>query len=299
MGRVDDLAGEAARLENQDPGTGAPRRWSVCGASIVGAGHVHRSVGNQDAFCLVSRPDSPVVTVADGHGAAAHPRSAQGARLAADLLAKHLAACDLPDGLPEATTALTLTARRFVAQWRAAVLAAASARPFTPDERAALADGTTTRSAATDDMAVRGYGTTVLGVRVAGGWVGAIAIGDGDIGCVDVHGQHRTLCPMPQKIGVQTDSLASPDPLAAVRVDACPTDSLVAAWACTDGFSDAQADPLWRDLVGTQLLRSLQERGPAGIATALDGWLAPAASVGDDTTMALVLADAGPNVSCG
>jgi hypothetical protein len=106
---------------------------------------------------------------------------------------------------------------------------------------------------------------------------------------VDADGAHHTLCPAPPSIGVQTDSLATPDPRAAVRTDSHPVTDVVAAWACTDGFSTAQTDPDWRDLVGGQLRQLLATRTPAEIGADLDGWLEPAAAVGDDTTMVLVL----------
>ena len=278
MGRVDGLTSRA---------------WAVCGASVLGAGHARRSVENQDAFRCIGRPDAPVAVVADGHGAAPHMRSAAGARLAADLLAEELSALGPADGAADVERDLQAGADRFIERWRAAVLAAAAANPFSDAERDALAaDAGAERSP--DEVAIRAYGTTVLGVHIDADWVRAVAIGDGDLGCVDADGGHRTLCPLPTTIGVQTDSLASADPRAAVRTDACPATSIVAAWACTDGFSTAQTDPDWRGLVGRQLRDMLTTRTTDDIAAQLDSWLEPAAAVGDDTTMVLVLRDGAP-----
>jgi hypothetical protein len=269
MGRIDGLTG---------------RTWSVCGASVLGAAHLRRSLPNQDAFRCVDDSGAPVAVVADGHGAAEYVRSATGARLAADLLAAELTELSADDS-GDVQQRLVAGAEHFIARWRAAVLADADAEPFTADEREAL--GVAAEQA--DDDVVRAYGTTVLGVCVAGDWVHAVAIGDGDLGCVDAAGAHHSLCPAPASIGVQTDSLAVADPSAAVRTESRPVRDIVAVWACTDGFSTAQTDPQWRDLVGGQLRQMLATRTPDEIGADLDGWLEPAAAVGDDTTMVLVL----------
>jgi hypothetical protein len=262
----------------------------VCGATVLGAGHARRSVENQDAFRCVTRPDAPVAVVADGHGAEPHMRSAEGARLAADLLAEELSALGPADDAAAVEHELRIVTGLFIDRWQAAVLASVAARPFTPAEHEALAADVVADMTA-DQLAMRAYGTTVLGVHIDADWVRAVAIGDGDLGCVDADGGHRTLCPLPATIGVQTDSLASPDPRAAVRTDAWPATRIVAAWACTDGFSTAQTDPDWRELVGRQLRELLATRTADEIAAQLDGWLEPAATVGDDTTMVLVLRD--------
>jgi hypothetical protein len=275
MGRVDRVVGSA---------------WAVCGASVLGAGHARRSVENQDAFRCITRPDAPVAVVADGHGAAPHLRSAVGARLAVDLLAEELAALDAPDDVASLKRDLHQATGRFIDQWQQAVLTSVAHTPFTDAEHATMTADTATQYAP-DELALRAYGTTVLAVQVAAEWICAVAIGDGDLGCVDVDGGHRTLCPLPSAIGVQIDSLASADPRAAVRTDVCPAADIVAAWACTDGFSTAQTDPEWRALVGRQLRDLLATRTPDQIGEQLDGWLEPAAAVGDDTTMVLVLRD--------
>ena len=275
MGRVDGVTGRA---------------WAVCGASVLGASHARRSVENQDAFRCITRPQAPVAVVADGHGATPHVRAAEGARLAADLLAEELS------NLGPATDATAIRRQlqegtdRFIDRWQAAVLASVAATPFTAAEQEALT-GEATADYQPDQLAIRAYGTTVLGVHIDADWVRAVAIGDGDLGCVDAAGSHRSLCPQPTSIGVQTDSLASRDPRALVRTDACPAADIVAAWACTDGFSTAQTEPEWRELVGRQLRELVATRTPDEIAAQLDGWLEPAAAVGDDTTMVLVLRD--------
>jgi hypothetical protein len=276
MGRVDRLTGRA---------------WAVCGASVLGAGHARRSVENQDAFRCVTRPDAPVAVVADGHGAAPHMRSAEGARLAADLLAAELCVLGPAGDVAAVERELQNGTDRFIDRWQAAVRASVAATPFTEAEHDALAADA---GFTADQLAMRAYGTTVLGVHIDADWVRAVAIGDGDLGCVDADGGHRTLCPLPTTIGVQTDSLASADPRAAVRTDACPAPRIVAAWACTDGFSTAQTDPDWRELVGRQLHDLLTTRTTDEIAAQLDGWLEPAAAIGDDTTMVLVLRDGPP-----
>jgi Protein phosphatase 2C len=267
--------------------------WSACGASVLGASHARRNAGNEDAFRCLERSHAPVAAVADGHGATVHVRSAAGARIAVDLLATELAANDRGDDLQTIKHELHAGAGRFIQQWRSAVLAAVAADPFSPAEQEALASDPGAAAPTAEQLAFRAYGTTVLGIHVGAGWVRAVAIGDGDLGCVDLAGNHHTLCPLPDAIGVQTDSLASSNPVAAVRTDARPAADIVAAWACTDGFSTAQADPTWRDLVARQLREMLLTRTPAEIGADLDGWLQPAAEVGDDTTMVLLLRNPG------
>lgn len=297
MGRLDRVTAGAQGVTRVPPdppasGGGAARGWVVCGASVRGAQHGRHDAPNQDAFHCVHRPEAPVAVVADGHGAEQYVRSAHGARLAADLLADQLAHLD-PGADPDTVTALlTAAAACFIDRWRTAVLEAAEAEPFSAFELEQLHEPATTASNPLPrELQIRAYGTTVLGVLVAGGWVHAVAIGDGEIGCVAADGTHRSLCPSPAVIGVDTDSLASPDPTATVRVDVCPSAGVIAVWACTDGFSTAQADEGWQALVGRQLAEQLAGRPPARIVADLEGWLRPAAAVGDDTTMVLVLLD--------
>ena len=58
--------------------------WRLVGASVVGAGHVVRGDGCDDAHAIASRLDgSLVIAVADGAGSA--PRGGEGARLAVEV----------------------------------------------------------------------------------------------------------------------------------------------------------------------------------------------------------------------
>jgi hypothetical protein len=255
--------------------------WTACGASVIGAAHRRRDTANQDAFRCRSTPTGVVAVVADGHGAAEHPRSGHGARLAADLLADRLAANAVATNDHEQL-------REFVAQfvdaWRAAVLAAVETQPFSAAEAGALQERTDT------DIAVTAHGTTVLALVVNDSCIAGIAIGDGDIGCAGRDGRHLALCAAPEAIGVATDSLASSDPIALTRIETRSADDMVAAWACTDGFSTAQVEPNWRELVAHQLRELTAVREVSDVEANLANWLRPAAETGgDDTTMVLAL----------
>jgi hypothetical protein len=292
MGRLDRVTQRRRAADRLNaPGEPPPEGpngigWLVCGATVAGAAHVRSATANQDAFCCRSTPHSRVAAVADGHGAPEYVRSATGARLAADLLADCLAALETAADAAATSAALGDAVVGFIERWRAAVRADLSSNPFTPANRPTPAAA---REAVPDSPAPAAYGTTALGLWITPQWCGAVAIGDGDLGCVDARGNVRQLCPRPEAIGVETDSLASDNPLQAVRTEVIPSAEVTAAWLCTDGFSAAQVDPDWRALVGHQL-NAMVSAGQVGeIAGRLPEWLAPAAAVGDDTTMALVV----------
>ncbi|HEY2296707.1 MAG TPA: protein phosphatase 2C domain-containing protein [Jatrophihabitans sp.] len=252
--------------------------WTVVGASVTGADHRRQSLPNQDAYAYRDYGSGVVAVVADGHGAAQHPRSALGARLAADLLADRLGTLDSAESEQDA---LPAAADSFVRAWRAAVASDLASHPLDRLELAEMG-----RDSDSLDFVRSAYGTTVLGIRASAKWVSAIAIGDGELGCVDAAARHHPLCAAQARIGVETDSLAAPE--LSLRLQTVPAAGVVAVWACTDGFSEAQRDPEWRALVAGQL-HALP--GASGVLPQdLRGWLAPSAETGgDDTTMVLVL----------
>jgi hypothetical protein len=291
MGRLDRLT-LRRRGADRVPGFGeSPSEghtgmgWLVCGATVAGAAHVRSATANQDAFCCRSTPHSRVAAVADGHGAPEYVRSDTGARFAADLLADCLATVEAAADAQATSAVLGDAVTRFIDRWRAAVRADLTSNPLEPADETKAAAG---RQVA-EGAALAAYGTTALGLWITAQWCGAVAIGDGDIGCADAGGNVRQLCPHPDAIGVETDSLASEGAAQAVRTEVIPSRELTAAWICTDGFSAAQVDPDWRALVGQQLTTMVNAGRAGEIADRLPDWLAPAAAVGDDTTMALVV----------
>jgi protein phosphatase 2C-like protein len=252
--------------------------WRVAGATVIGGAHRHQGVDNQDAFRCLQRPGLAIGVVADGHGAREYPRSAAGARMAVDLLAAGLSNGLQASARPEATLPLIREiGTSFITSWRLAVVAGLEHDPLSDAEASAL------QSASGSEAA---YGTTVLGVAVSNAGVAAIAVGDGRLGWVDATGGHHELCPAPQRIGTATDSLAMPNAEATMRCAIEPAADLVAVWACTDGFSNAQVDPSWATLVAAQLCDAVGRTTEAELSARLTDWLTPSAvEGGDDTTM--------------
>lgn len=266
--------------------------WFAAGGSVCGSSHRARDAENEDRFVAVSWPDVDVAVaaVADGHGDHRSVRAGAGAQLAVDVLTGLLreVAVQLGHDHRRADDMLRRSGTDLVDGWRRAVVADATARPFTAAERAAI-------SASGAELGERdlwtAYGTTVLGAAATSIGVVALGIGDGELGVVDEAGRHHELFPAHEQIGVGTDSLASHEAVRLARTASVPAAGLAAVWLCTDGFSQAQAEADWRGLVARQVRAMLAELGPAHIAGQLESWLTPAAdSGGDDTTMTMLLA---------
>src|SRR5947209_2067723 len=111
--------------------------WRVLGCSVRGASHRRAGVPNQDAIAWAQPPDAAsgtILSVADGHGAAASFRSATGStlavqaaiRLLTEFLGEH-AGSD-PDQLLAA--AVRELPRELGARWRIAVAEDAARNPI-------------------------------------------------------------------------------------------------------------------------------------------------------------------------
>src|SRR5579859_6497008 len=183
----------------------AETRWRVLVTSARGASHVANGLANQDA--VRTRGEGPVVAVAvaDGHGHRRHFRSATGSALAVNcgVEAAEEFAPDLA-GIAKAgdveAASLSRLVPDIVARWNAAVALDISARPFSPDEQAAL-DG------AGDGPEIP-YGSTLLVAIMSGRWATCVQIGDGDIVAVGPDGRSsRPLPPDPLLDGYRTTSL--------------------------------------------------------------------------------------------
>ncbi|WP_432122662.1 PP2C family serine/threonine-protein phosphatase [Streptomyces sp. S1] len=262
--------------------------WETFHESVRGVNKAR----NQDR-CLVrgagTAEDPLILTVADGHGSAAYPRSHVGAQYATDLFAHRafefatsVAPRDragwrgrLRDyariGLPE----------RLVRDWQGKVLGHWERDP-TPDG-----------DPASPGAILRLYGSTLIGAVLTPDLFVAWQLGDGELTVVDDDGRVRLpLAPARAELGDETASLCTrnawqlvrvhweplPDPARAPRLLALSTDGLSKSFVSDDGFTEFAAG----------LHRRLTERGLPGTAGDIPRWLEEASRhSGDDTTLAL------------
>lgn len=256
--------------------------WWGCAATLVGAGHRARGRPGQDAagtwgggrLTVVAdalgttsattsgdAADTVGAAVADGHGDPRHPRSGRGAVLAVQAAAEVLRS-GVGDELPES----------LVRVWRRLVAADVQ------EEAEPLAGEAWTE-----------YGTTLLAAAGTGSALVVVRVGDGEVGLVDDTGGHRSLPTTgPPTVGV-TASLAGGGPAAVDVLDAVDG-GVRAVWLATDGFTAAQAERGWRDVVAAQLHERLAGDRRADVAAQLPDWIAPAAADGgDDVSLALLV----------
>lgn len=300
--------------------------WDAVVASVKGAAHIRKGLPNEDATACGGTSWVSAAAVADGHGDASCPRAEVGSRLAAQAAVNLLlewADAELVGAQPspDAERVQTLLARdavpKLVARWRYLVAADVAEFNLSPAEVAAVRrsepqpeeatwdatgdspDARPGESPVADDGVAaptevecwRAYGTTLVAALVCKGWVLVTQIGDGECGVVVADGHDVSPVPDDGVGGVATTSLAMPEAADVARVAALPTsDPPVAVWVCTDGFSGAQADTSWRQLVAEQLFELATTVGPGAVKEKLPGWLGPAASAsGDDTSMVILI----------
>ncbi len=235
--------------------------WS--GTTATARGSAHRDdQPNQDAAGMRRIPEGGLVAaVADGHGGAAHPRSAVGARLAVEAALDVLVA--------DSDTALEALFATVVERWRRAVRGDWSSAPTDP---------------------YRAYGSTLLVARVLPDRVELAQLGDGD---VVVRAGSRVLRPVPRDpslVADTTTSLCLPTAVREARfatlLTATDVDLVLLA---TDGLGKSFPDPAWWVTTAEDYAVLLDRLGPATFADGLVGWLHDSAHVaGDDTTVALL-----------
>jgi hypothetical protein len=257
-------------------------RWRPAGATVRGAAHARRGLPNEDAFQLSEPGPVAGIAVADGHGDRRVPRAALGARYAAELAVATLTGA-LGRWKPPDPHAL---AEQLLGSWRERVLRDFAGRPLTDAECAVAGEPDS------DDRAIWLYGTTLLAAAADQHRLIACQIGDGELGLVYDEGELQLPVGRAESAGRYTASMALPragDHLKLAVVNLAMAGEVL-VWACTDGFSGAQADPDWRTVVARQLSAHRREHGVDDLAARLPEWLRPAAeSSGDDTTMALLV----------
>jgi len=254
----------------------------IGGASVRGAAHVRTGRPNQDAVKW-SPPCGPgsrvVVAVSDGHGADAHFRSADGARLAVDqavdLFAWHLDESEND----EAEGGLAGEVAR---AWRKAVEADLSANPYPTQQR----PGAGPRLAP--------YGATLLTLGANDSVMTMLQIGDGDLLLGYADGSlERPLRSDESLIGEETYSLCQDDAETRFRVASLWRESSKRwpdfAMLASDGVSKSfRDDSTFEDAIGR--LRVLAATEWDAMIEALPDWLADvsAKGSGDDSSLCIV-----------
>jgi len=274
------------------------RSWQVTGCSVQGKKHQRRQISNQDAhaWCTIDSAGTAavaVLAVADGHGSDENFRSADGARLAAEIavlaMADLVESVDLRNEVVLCHRAQNVLPGELVDRWRQAVLCHAKENPlplqFGDHSKLPRKIGPT-------DMFLA-YGTTLLLVATTPMVVLLLQIGDGDILTVTDKGQVQRPLPCDARLIVnETTSLCSPHALRDFRFAALPLAEDVPALilASTDGYANSfQNDKGFRQ-VGSDLLTLIRTEGFEAVEGSLEDWLTEASEQGsgDDVTLGLL-----------
>ncbi len=273
--------------------------WTALEGSARGAAHEQTQLPNQDAVATRTLRHGRLVVaaLADGHGGARYVRSDTGSRMAVDIACTLLVdrAGELTRGPITDQRAERLLQRlrteivpTIVSRWRERVAADVAARPFTDDERARA-------GSPLDDEPVLAYGATLLVAVTTEQLVALAQLGDGDILVVR---RGEVLLPVERDerlVASQTTSLcldsATDDFRCVLLTD---VDGMELVLMSTDGYANSFADDDWEHIVGRDLVARREELGTDGIEEHLPEWLAAsAAASGDDTSIALLLAETG------
>lgn len=253
--------------------------WEVFGHSSTGA---HKHV-NQDrrGFQPLGDGTGLVLSVADGHGSSAHPRSDVGADLAVRTFLESVASfhASIQQGeqrrqaKPRAEEDLP---RNIVRSWQQRVRQHMAENPDTGHDRDV-------------DPAVL-YGTTLIGALITDALVVGWQIGDGDLCFIEADGQtttplHRGM----DNLGDETDSLCSSNAQLLMHTYWRPGDRTgapVLVAISTDGLSKSfvSFDSYLEFLSG--LHHRLRTDGAGKVREEIPGWLQKASSFsGDDATL--------------
>jgi serine/threonine protein phosphatase PrpC len=264
--------------------------WRVLGCSVRGASHRRARLPNQDAIAWAQPTgggSSAILSVADGHGAAASFRSATGSALAVQaaigLLTEFLGEQASADSEQLLAAAVRRLPRELTARWRAAVAEHATQNPISPNGE---------NSGKHVDGSIA-YGSTILAAAVTGTSVLFLQLGDGDILIVSDNGEVRRPWPPDGRfLGGETLSLCSEDPWQHVRVDVQPLDREAhqLILLCTDGYANSFREDTGFLRAGRDILDIIRQEGIGRVECDLEQWLQEASDVGsgDDITAGIL-----------
>jgi hypothetical protein len=278
--------------------TAGTAAWHLVTGTARGRSHIARNRPNEDAVAHRQVPaiGGIVVAIGDGHGHDRHFRSATGSAFAVQV------ACQVADDLATepgrfrrrpapAESILDKLPSAVLSSWRAEVARHVRAHPFTEQEQSALdVDG---------DGPEVPYGSTLLVAVITANWLVCAQIGDGDMVAVKPDGGYCSPVPGDAALdGLRTTSLCQPTALESFRVGLrdLVAEPLAALLLATDGYGNAQAADPWQPDWACDMAELAAGRDPEWFAKQVPGWAELCASgegSGDDTTIALLLADRG------
>lgn len=265
-------------------------RWWLTGVSVRGAAHLRDDLPNQDAILWrqeKSRTRPAVLAVADGHGSAHCPRSAEGSFLAVsaagraiDEFVRRYDKYDTIDQL--CVLAGERLSPLLTELWLVAVRQALAKRPLTDEEKTAVADGP-------PELA---YGTTLLIATVLEQHILVGQLGDGDIVAAGTDSVTRMI--QHKHLGNETESLCHKKAAQLFIYAALPRygpDSSDIIMMSTDGYSNSFRTESGFLQAASDLRRMACEQGGRYVATSLRGWLndTSRSGSGDDITVGLIL----------
>lgn len=259
-----------------------PPGWLVGGASVRGSAHVRTGRPNQDAIGWSPPPGSGsriVAAVSDGHGAALHVRSGEGARIAVDQ-AVEIIAWHMDDGGQDEGS--DGPAADILAGWRTAVAAHATAHPYCAGEHF-------------DASIFTAYGATLLCLGASDDLLAMVQIGDGDLMLGYPGGRlERPLGADTGLVGEQTYSLCLATAAERFRTGSIrragdaewPDFALLASDGVAKSFRD---DAAFAGVV--QQLRALAATDWQAMLAALPDWLATISEngSGDDSSLCIAI----------
>jgi serine/threonine protein phosphatase PrpC len=265
--------------------------WRAFAATQTGSSHRINDLPNQDASLTSVEDGLAMVAVADGHGHRNHFRSREGAWMAVQTVARLLQpAHGLDDEALDDLLSGPLRAA-LVSTWRERVLAHAHEQPCTPAELELLGGDA-------PQQLLLAYGTTLVVAVSTGRALGVLQLGDGDAVVAFADGQ--VVQPLPEDPlldGHRTTSLCQPDALSSVRTAVLDLTRrpVALAFVATDGFGSPRVDvETWWVQVGQELVRHVGSNGSDWVEQKLPEWLVePAETGGDDTTVAVLVAQPG------
>jgi hypothetical protein len=263
----------------------------VAAATVRGAVHLRNGRPNQDAvrWLPVSGDGERVVmTVSDGHGGAASPRSALGSGFAVDITADALWA--LPH--PVALEVVERTLGVIVDRWRQRVADHLEQHPLTPAELEGDRPYPAGSAALVDERPAVAYGATLLFAVVSCHQLLLGQIGDGDVLLVRADGRTERPLPLDARLVAHvTTSLSDDDPLGSARIRALDPVDCRLVLLSTDGYANSFATDDAFLQVGIDVLRTVEEQGIDPVRASLPGWLAETTEhgSGDDISVAIAV----------
>ncbi len=293
-------------------------KYICLGESVRGTSHISQGLLNQDAIKWF--PDYPnvaerlpiILAVSDGHGSAKSFRSHKGSEIAVEtaikviqenvfglnIEAKSVSKSDITylieNRLPQ----------KIAYEWRQAVIKDLHKDPIKDAELKNLEQklGVAARKqveADADEFKFIVYGATLLCLIVTELFIAYLQLGDGDILCVDAHGETTKPIPKDEKlIANETTSLCLKDAWKEFR---CKTDIFYPEVSAdkkpalilvsTDGLSNSYSSDKGFRKIGSDYLNIIRSNGIESVAEELETFLNDISEEGsgDDITLGMIV----------